>query len=83
MPGAVHVHTITDPAAPLRTDLTFVPAPGGGAQTLTLDAGVGNAGRSSLVLGSASGTEPSVLVNGLDLPVVEPGAIAEETPGAE
>ena len=58
---------ITDDA--LRVVVPTVSLATGGAQTLTLQAGAANAGRSYLVLGSVSGTSPGLPINGVVLPL--------------
>ena len=56
-------------AQTLTADVGQVSVPWGGTQTLTLDAGVGNASKLYLLLGSMSGTTPGQPVNGQLLPL--------------
>ena len=56
-------------AQTLTADVGQVVVPWGGTQTLTLDAGGGNASKLYLLLGSTSGTTPGQPVNGQLLPL--------------
>jgi glucose/arabinose dehydrogenase len=54
---------------PLVADWGSLSVSDGGQQTLSLDAGASQAGAIYLVLGSASGTVPGLIVDGLNLPL--------------
>lgn len=55
--------------APLRADVDQVSLTAAGAQTFSLYAGQEHAGRTFLLLGSASGTEPGIPLDGHTLPL--------------
>ena len=62
--------TIGVQGVPFLGDTDTLSAFFGGTQTLSLDAGPAAAGRTYLVLGSASGTSPGIPIDGLTLPLV-------------
>ncbi|MBM4369110.1 MAG: hypothetical protein FJ102_23050 [Deltaproteobacteria bacterium] len=53
----------------LSAEVVFVSAAAGGTQTLHLDAGPAHAGRSYLILGSASGSSPGTKVGAVTVPL--------------
>ncbi len=56
--------------ASLAVDRSSVRVPMGGAQQITLEAGVANAGATYVILGSVTGTNPGVRFAGLLIPLV-------------
>ena len=69
-PGAAHAFSLSLNDCPaLAADVNGLSLAAGGTQELTLSAGVANAGRLYLVLGSTSGTAPGVAIEGFVLPL--------------
>lgn len=70
--GALYAFDLAFTAC-LRGSVTEISIPTGGAQLWTLEAGAAHAGAPYLVLGSASGTAPGLVLDGLELPLVFDG----------
>ena len=64
---------VMDDRVSIHADPSRISLASGGQQVLTIDAGRHRAGRSFLVLGSASGTEPSTSLHALPVPLVDDG----------
>jgi len=60
---------ILNACAPLTADIASVSVSAGGVQQLSLQAGLSNANRAFLFVGSLSGSQPGVVVDGLKLPL--------------
>jgi hypothetical protein len=69
--GGVETYLVTLPTGRpvLETDLSEISTGAGGTQTMSLDAGVANAGNLYVLTGSASGTWPGFESEGLHLPL--------------
>jgi hypothetical protein len=67
--GAAHAWSLLGAECALGTDTHLLSVVEGGTQQLHLRAGVANAGRSYLVLGSESGTSPGTFLGSLWLPL--------------
>ena len=64
-----HVGTVTVVSDPLTADTTSVSLSAGGTQNLSLDAGPAFASKLYLVAGSATGTSPGLLIDGVSVPL--------------
>ena len=61
------------PAESLTADSTTLSVSAGGVQTFSLDAGLANANRAYVLVGSLSGTEPGIPIGTTELPLVFDG----------